>query len=479
MDRMSPTSSWGSGSDLLLGEPPGTSRSPQARKPLPVGSRPLRRGWGLLTGTLLVGYLLMSRSFAYLGIPPLRLFISEATLAAFLVLTPSVSIRRWANSLVNKTELNPISWAIYAALVYGLLQVVRGTFAGYSLIASLQIYAFNLYPFFLFLGIWVGENKPDLLRRALLTLVWANGIYGVLYVAYLGHVEIVLPGTAGLADTFPVKMFGQPAGSAISILALLCFDRRLQRYWVPLGLNTAVLLALAVRAEWVGLLLALLVWGVLQKQFKRVMIAVASVTLFLAIAYLANFSFPGPRGEISSQETVGRVLAPFDSDLASQYSANASVYAGTTEWRTRWWARIWDNVHQDSLRALLGNGYGFPLRSLVLDVSSEVRSPHNVFFYALGYGGWMGLALFLWLTLGIARLLWKSYRRNHQPFGILFFSMALVFASLSNFLETPFGAIPFYIVLGLSIGAARVFDPEDKTDRQRGRGRYFLVALNS
>jgi hypothetical protein len=62
-----------------------------------------------------------------------------------------------------------------------------------------------------------------------------------------------------------------------------------------------------------------------------------------------------------------------------------------------------------------GHGYGFDLFSLAPpevrggQEKWEVRTPHSVFYYPLGYTGWVGVVLFAALQLTILRLLWQSF----------------------------------------------------------------------
>src|SRR3546814_15538052 len=77
--------------------PPGRARRrtlfPRAlRPPLAGVLRQHRPGdrvmWVWLSGFLVIGYLSLTRSFAYLGVPPLTIFIGEIALALFIVLRP-------------------------------------------------------------------------------------------------------------------------------------------------------------------------------------------------------------------------------------------------------------------------------------------------------------------------------------------------------------------------------------------------------
>jgi O-antigen ligase len=157
----------------------------------------------------------------------------------------------------------------------------------------------------------------------------------------------------------------------------------------------------------------------------------------------------GRGGTISATDLVGRVLAPLDKDLAADYTSDAQMHEETAAFRTLWWIAIWDSVHSSVSLTLFGHGYGFPLGDLVPYLQGEfIRTPHNVFFYALGYTGWIGVVIFGLLLAEIARLSWRVYRKDGQPFAIVFWVTMVAYSLFTAFYEAPYGAIPFFVVTG-------------------------------
>ena len=101
-----------------------------------------------------------------------------------------------------------------------------------------------------------------------------------------------------------------------------------------------------------------------------------------------------------------------------------------------------------------GHGYGFDLFVLAPDdvragQAEEIRTPHSVFYYALGYTGWVGVALFAVLQFAILRLLWRSFRLTGQPAGVVCWVMGMAMACFEAGFETPYKAIPFYLLMRL------------------------------
>jgi hypothetical protein len=405
--------------------------------------------WRNLTAVLLIGYLSMSRSFAYLGIPPLRIFIGEIVLAAFVLLKPRVALGAWATSLLRNSPLSALGLTLLVFFLYGVWQVGRSILGGASVLTTLKYFVFNYYPMYLFLGMWIALHYPYFLRRFIRILALFNGLYGFFYILVLQDSNLAIPGA-------PIPLFGQPAGSAVAIVGLLCFERNLRAVWPLLVLNIVVTLAIQVRAEWLSLAVGVLAWGFLTRRIGRVALIGMAGLVLLGLIELVGVELTGRSGGVSLAEAVGRVLAPIDTELAEQFSPNAKHHAGTVEWRQKWWRQIWLSAHSTPMIEIFGHGYGFDLFSLApgevrVGQAPDIRTPHNVFYYALGYTGWLGVLLFGFLQLCIVSLVWRTYRSRGEVIGIVLWLMGMSTAFFGNFFETPFGAIPFYLLVGMGI----------------------------
>jgi hypothetical protein len=411
--------------------------------------------WSATAGFILIGYLCMTRSFAYLGVRPVNLYIGEIVLGLFLLTKSGVIIWRWLGSLITGVRLSQFSWVYYFFLSYGVIQVLRGMTLGYSSVTAFQVLVFNIYPLYIFIGLYLSSRYSAYLGKFLRLLAWCNGIYGITYIAILNPMfrdAYIASDQTGEQ----VALFGQPSGSALAILGLICFESKLRKVVVPLFLNAFVMLALQVRSEWLGFAVGLAVWGVLSRKLSGLLACAGAIILLLGAGYLTDFGIPAPvgrGGQISTMDIIGRGVAAFDSEDASRFSETAGSAAGTVEWRMKWWIAIWDSVHETSFSALFGHGYGFPITTLVTYMADHPgdRSPHNVFFFCMAYGGWIGVILFFVFQLTIFRLHWMSYRLIRMPFGIAYMAMCLSSASFGNFFETPFGAIPYYLITGMAV----------------------------
>ena len=408
--------------------------------------------WGVCTLFLGIGAA-FGRSFFYIGVPPAHLFIGDMILGAFIIFRANKSLGTWAQMLMSKSDYSFFSWCLLISFLYGGFEILYGLSREYSPIYALENFVFNVYPLYIFLGIWMGAEYPTLLKKIFRGLAWILAFYGPAYFLFLDKITWTMPGSE-------TPVFSQAGGGGMIILSLLAFESRPKRFWPLMVIAGMTMLAVQVRAEWLSMAVAFVVWGFLERKMRSVGLVVAIVTILLAAGYVADVNIPSPAergGSISSREIVARGLAAVNPDLAREYtdSSNVSFYYGTVYWRTRWWNAIWDSVNEDRASILIGKGYGFPLASLVPDsVNSDTRSPHNIGLYALGYSGWIGLAIFLALQFSLMVLGWRTYKLTGQAWPLAFWISGLINAFFGNSFETPIGAIPFYLFLGLAFGPA-------------------------
>ena len=409
-----------------------------------------RSGWYWVVGFLLIGYFCMGRSFAYWGIPPLHLFIGEIVLVCFLFWGPMTARGRWPWIAANSSTLHRYGQLLLVSLAFGVFEVLHGIWLGHPVLSAVRDLAFDYYPIYFFLGVWVALREPNFLPRLLQLAAWANGLYGIFYILVLSRIAWFYPGVS--QEVAPVPVFGQPMFSGAIILGLLSTQKDLRRIWPVLLLNTAVLLGMVTRGEWLAFGLGLFVWALLTRNLGRLALGGAMVLALLGAMYVTGLEIEAPEGRggtISATDLYGRILAPIDKDLAANYTSDAQMHEETVAFRTLWWLAIWDSVHGNISRALFGHGYGFALGDLVPYLAGNfIRTPHNVFFYALGYTGWVGVVIFGLLLAEIARLSWRVYRRDGQPFAIVFWVTMLAYSLFTAFFETPYGAVPFFVVAG-------------------------------
>jgi len=420
----------------------------------------MRRRWALLIQILIVGYSSLGRVFAYIGLFPINLFIGEMTLGWFAI-TRQDAVSFFFVGAKRNRAVELLRYSILIFVGYGVVSILLGHFNQQPISVAAQNFAFNYYVTYLIVGTWVALKNPPFMHQLALGLAWFHGVYGTLWVIILNRIDWFIPGTMN------VQIFGQPSAAAVSILMLLSYERRFERVVIPCLLNLFVMMGVQVRAEWVGFMLGFVVWSTLSKKLSHFVSFVLVAVVLISLGLFFNVRLPGTAGrggEVSVQGVVGRFLAPFDPDLASKYVEGASGLGGTAKWREDWWHNIWQSVNKTDERTfLLGHGYGYPIAGLTQNVQEDVRSPHCVFYFALCYGGWCGVTAFGFLQLSIGYGLYRGYKLTGQAFGFSYWVTYLSMSFLGNSLETPFGAIPFYLICG--IGLRPMF--EDKITRAR------------
>jgi len=441
--------------------------------------------WPVVATILIVGYLSLSRAFAYLGIPWWKVFIGEVVLALLFIFGPKLNARAWPWAFLKVPVLKRFSILYGLFLGYGIVQIGHGILAGNPPLVALRDLTFNYYPIYFFLGLSAGLMRPDLLPRLLRGFAWFNGIYGVLYLFVLNRVDWFVPGVSD--EIVNVPIFGQPIYSFIALLGLIAYEKDLWRSWHLLGLNAFVMLGMQFRTEWFAFAVGIITWFIVTGQGKRLLQATAILSALFCLMYITNFSVPGPEGrgggDISIRQLTDRAIAPFRADTSDAKAAagiGTESQESTFVWRTVWWLLIWNAVHSSINTTVWGFGYGYPLGDLAPYLAGEfIRTPHNEFFYALGYTGWIGVVLFFLFEGEILRLLWRVNRRTREPFGVPFWVSMMAYGMFFPLGETPYGAIPFYLIVGWVAAPVLLASRPVQQEQYVSTEAYFPAASSS
>jgi hypothetical protein len=345
---------------------------------------------------LVIGYSTAGRTFAYIGVWQLKIFLGELVLGVFL--WRKYKAFDWFFVRARRSRyVEMLRTALIIFMFYGVISLLLGYYnQPQHMLAAFQNFAYNYYALYLVIGAWIAANyRLDMPKMAMI-FGWVHGIYGAAWVLFLNKISFEIPGTPG------VDLFGQPTGAAIALTMMIAFEPRISKILFPSLLNLFVMAGVQVRSEWLGFMVAFAVWSVLARKFSRFAIIIGIVVTLVAVGLFFDVRLPGTAGrggEVSVQGIVGRLLAPFDPHLAAKYVDDAEGLGGTADWRKKWWEAIWINNNSGpAIRRFLGEGYGYPITDVVDYVGDNgIRTPHNIFFYALCYGGWCGIAVFVGL----------------------------------------------------------------------------------
>src|SRR5258708_36101257 len=104
--------------------------------------------WPRIASVLIVGYLSLSRAFAYLGIPAWKVFVSEVVLGFLLLCGPRLETRRWLWVVLKIPKLRRFMTLYGLFLAYGVIQIFIGIWHGYPPLIEERDSVFNYYPSF-------------------------------------------------------------------------------------------------------------------------------------------------------------------------------------------------------------------------------------------------------------------------------------------------------------------------------------------
>ncbi len=415
-------------------------------------------GWSKVVLFLLCGVMFLGKASAYVTLG----------FGGLLLLSPRLLWDRWYIGLTRRQDpLSEIALPLLISLLYGFAQVIYGAFLGYSVVTALRILIFNICPVYMFLGFWVGSRHPGFVRGYIRFVAWYFVLYAPLYFLVLNKMSLFT------GDTDSSIAVGSPGTGSIPLIGLLTLEPDLLKFWAPMLVLTCLTIANQERADWLGLGLALMVWGKLAKKMNRIFTILGLATVVLLIAAMLDLRLPpipGRGGELSARGTLARMAGAISPELASEVTgerADAAFYYGTVYWRQHWWASIREEVSKEPKTLMIGLGYGYPLAKLTGNsgtVEQGTRSPHNIFYFTLAYSGFLGVGIFFWLEICIFRLLYRAFKVTGQIFGLAYFVYSISGSFFGNFLESP-AAITFYLLLGLCIGPMFLQMDIDKRDQ--------------
>ena len=131
-----------------------------------------QRIWVTLAAVLVCGYGLFGRTFAYIGLPPAKIFIGDLVLGGFLLFQTGKIVRPWFDGLVKKSPFSALHWTYLLFLCYGVLEFCMGIVRGYSPLIAAQNLVFNVYPLYLFLGLSAAATNRTLLWKIVRFMAW-------------------------------------------------------------------------------------------------------------------------------------------------------------------------------------------------------------------------------------------------------------------------------------------------------------------
>ena len=418
----------------------------------------------VLLGLVLLGYALMGKGFAYLGLPPL--FVGELTLALGLLAVATVARRIIGGQLrLGWPLVLFMAWGAFRTFpfvgTYGMDALRDAVTWGYGLFAVvvmvllaerpdrlatlLRMYR-RFIPLFLVLGPALslgarlfGEAIPQWPWAEVRLIHLKGGDYLVHLAGIFGYLAIVGTG-----------------GGAIALAPWVC----------SLLIPVSLLLNLAGRAGILSFGLGVGVVALFRPYSRPAMRLALVLVMGLFILWASSFSLKleddSPR-DISFEQLYDNLHSVFaDSDR--------SELSGSKGWRLQWWTDI-VNYTVNGPYFWTGKGYGINLASAdgyQVTEEESLRSPHNGHMTILARGGVPGALLWVLVQGYWATTVLRAYLRSRRMgqtrwAALLAFLMVYWAAFMANtafdvFIEGPMGGIWFWCIYGTGLAAVRIRD---------------------
>jgi hypothetical protein len=411
---------------------------------------------------VLLGYAIMGKGFAYLGIPPL--YIGEISLAAgLLVLSTNGSLYYLFRVPLLRVLAIFMLWG-------GICTVPYLSVHGADALRDAVVWGYGLFAFIV-AGLVV--EKPTRLRYLVLqyrrfALLFLSIMWLVLVLFTFARDALpLIPGTrVHVVQARGAEVMVHIAGITAFLITGM---GRVRLPYVLLLMSYFLFLSLSSRGGMLAFLLSMTLVFLLrrrQMEISRFMPGVAvglSLILFVALIGGGDSSITVRKyREVSFQQLWSNAVS-----LVS--STENEGLEGTKEWRLQWWQTIIDyTVRGDHFWT--GKGYGINLANddgFQVRRDNELRSPHNGHLTVLARSGVPGLVLWIILQLTWVIYMLRCYFSSkrgayHAWSGIFLFVVAywtayIVIIGIGVYLEGPTAGIWFWAIFGLGIAAAQVY----------------------
>ena len=420
---------------------------------------------------ILLGYALLGRGFAYLGLAPI--YIGEITLALGLL---AWIFNRYALKVFELLT----AWFLVGFMLWGCIRTLP-YISKYGADALRDGVVWG-YGVFAFIVATLLIAKPERLR----ILIERYGRFIVLFSALMPVVLLLvllygealprLPGApVPIADFRPGDVLVHLAGIAAFILsglgaaplfvAVMMFINFPITAFMGRGGTLAFLISIA---------LIVCLRPLSTKVWRMLVVGALAVMIFAASGI--SIDVPGKERELSFEQIVSNIES-----VSTSEDAGAGGLQQTKQWRLDWWDKVIGYTFYGDY-FLTGKGFGINLANedgFQVEEDDALRSPHNGHLTILARSGVPGLVLWLLLQLSWCFGMLGGYQRSRLRgqrkwasmflFLLAYWAAFLVNAAFDVYLEGPMGGIWFWTIYGVGLAAMWIYQyhPETLVDYQR------------
>jgi hypothetical protein len=413
---------------------------------------------------VLLGYAVIGKGFAYLGLPPL--YVGE------MVFVTGIVVLLRAGALVSALAALP---AVLLVALMVLVLVRTLPYVGVYGIDALRDSVIVMYGGFAFIvsGLLLEDARritvllrhyrimlaslPALFTGSLLTKYWLEHVPRL-----FGPVPIVEVGASSVATHL--------AGAMVFVLTGY---GKVSAGWIFLWLATSAIVGATNRGAMLAVVLPVLFAMLVLKRFRLMLATVAGGAVLLAALFMLESAF----GDyIEAKGSIHRPISAHQivENAVSIVGQAGQQSEGTKQWRLNWWDIIVnDTIHGPNFWT--GRGFGINLAEADGAASADdprdpkppTRSPHSAHVTILARVGVPGLVLWTlvlssWFGMLVAAML-TARIRGHKKWADLFlfigcYAAAIVLnATFDVALEGPMQGVWFWCLFGFGAGSVMVY----------------------
>jgi hypothetical protein len=444
----------------------------ESRRALSEGDRYLA-----FLAIVLLGYALMGKGFAYLGLPPL--YMGEIALLTGIV----VFLR--AGALIASLTTLPCLMLV-TLMVWVMARTIP--YVGVYGFDALRDSTIVMYGGFAF--IVIGLLLEDA-RRIDTVLRYYNNIFLMSFPAlFVGFclTRFWTEYIPRLYGPWPIVDIGASAvGTHLggAMVFVLIRNRKVSLLWILVWFATLALVSTINRGAMLAVIVPVAFAAIMLGRFRLMLATVLAGASILAVLLAIE---GGTQDNYDPRRVTGRQISAHQivENATSIVGRSGQQAEGTKQWRLNWW----DIIVNDTIYGpnfWTGRGFGLNLGEAdgfsALDPRNPTpptRSPHNAHMTLLARAGVPGLVLWLMVLVSWVGMLlneiFSARARGHERWAKLFLfalcyaATIIINATFDVTLEGPMQGIWFWCLFGFGIGSVMVYRAQ-LADQVGGKGR--------
>lgn len=414
--------------------------------------------WQKLAFFSLTGYMILNYGFANWTFHLGKIVIPIGHLFSFVALILALSRNTDSfNPFVRKPIV--ICWLLLLVMSIIHLVIDIPKYKAYAI----RDVSFIVEGIFLLLGfIWARNlNNIKLFTRVLTIVFFLNFIYSLSFP--FRDIILSLSPVSGIFQQVPVFGFYQQtslfllAGALFYLLvANQVFKARPKIFLILAILQAGWSLVFQERSIYIGIILVILILIVDSKDNRGGVRVAISLVFGICILFI-TLSISG----ISIKGRMGQVNFDFFLQHArSLLLVSDTPGVGTVNWRINLFYEVWNRWTASLVNIIAGEGFGQALIDFHLNSGIAVRQPHNTHITIVMRLGLIGIAIWGIMQWKVFSLFIRSLRNTRQNsfkhnlflWLFLFYIISMLYTSVQPWLEFSYGAIPFFTIIGFTLG---------------------------